>query len=101
MRSHARLTYDQVAELGTGETVFLDVAGNTAVRRAVHERLGADLVHSAVIGAAHHTAAPDDGGRLPGARPTFFFAPDQMRKRYAEWSGIFGKIARETGLKPQ
>lgn len=79
------LTYDQAAELGTGETVFLDVAGNTAVRRAVHERLGADLVHSAVIGAAHHTAAPDDGGRLPGARPTFFFAPDQMRKRYAEW----------------
>ena len=26
--------------------------------------------------------------------------PD-VRKRYEEWAGIFGRIARETGLKPQ
>lgn len=27
--------------------------------------------------------------------------PDELRKRYLDWSNIFGKIAREAGLKPQ
>jgi tripartite-type tricarboxylate transporter receptor subunit TctC len=27
--------------------------------------------------------------------------PDELRKRYEEWSGIFGRIARDVGLKPQ
>jgi hypothetical protein len=76
-------TYDELALPG-GRTVFVDVAGDAALRRRVHE--GADLVHSAVVGAAHHDAAPDlTGEQLPGPRPTFFFAPDQMRKRYADW----------------
>lgn len=81
------LSYEQAAELVAEPTVLVDVAGNAAVRRAVHEHLAAQLVHSAVVGAAHHDAAPDLGGTagLPGARPTFFFAPDQMRKRYADW----------------
>jgi hypothetical protein len=76
-------TYDELA-LPQGPTVYVDVAGDGALRRRVHE--GAQLVHSAVVGAAHHDAAPDlsDGG-LPGPRPAFFFAPDQMRKRYADW----------------
>ena len=77
------LTYDE--ELGLTPTAFVDVAGDAVLRRKVHERLGESLVHSAVVGAAHHDAAPDLGGQLPGARPTFFFAPDQMRKRNADW----------------
>ncbi len=79
------LTYDEIASLAGDPTVYVDVAGDTRLRRAVHEQLGSALVHSAVVGAAHHDAAPDDGGALPGPRPTFFFAPDQMRKRYADW----------------
>jgi tripartite-type tricarboxylate transporter receptor subunit TctC len=27
--------------------------------------------------------------------------PEELRKRYEDWSAIFGKIAREVGLKPQ
>jgi tripartite-type tricarboxylate transporter receptor subunit TctC len=27
--------------------------------------------------------------------------PDELRKRYEEWSGIFGRIAKDVGLKPQ
>jgi hypothetical protein len=39
-----------------------------------------------VVGAPPHDAAPDiGGGDLPGASPTLFFAPNQMRKRYADW----------------
>ena len=79
------LTYDRVASLGKDKTVYVDVAGDAVLRRIVHEHLGDDLVHSAVVGAAHHDAAPDSGGLPPGARPTFFFAPDQIRKRYDDW----------------
>ncbi len=79
------LTYDEIASVAGDPTVYVDVAGDTRLRRAIHEGLGDALVHSAVVGAAHHDAAPDDGGSLPGPRPTFFFAPDQMRKRYADW----------------
>jgi hypothetical protein len=81
------LTYDDVRQLPDAPAVYVDVAGDQVLRRAVHEHLGAALVHSAVVGAAHHDADPDLGGTagLPGPRPTFFFAPDQMRKRYADW----------------
>jgi hypothetical protein len=81
------LAYDDVRQLADRRTVYVDVAGDVSLRRAVHEHLGAALAHSAVVGAAHHDAAPDPGGAhgLPGPRPTFFFAPDQMRKRHADW----------------
>jgi hypothetical protein len=76
-------TYDEL-ELPAGPTVYVDVAGDAALRRRVHE--SAELVHSAVVGAAHHDASPDlSGESLPGPRPEFFFAPDQMRKRSADW----------------
>jgi hypothetical protein len=79
------VTYGEIADLPRSTAVFVDVAGDATVRRQVHERL--EPVHSAVVGASHHDAAPDLGGQddLPGATPTFFFAPDQMRKRYADW----------------
>ena len=77
-------TYDEVDELAQVPSVYVDIAGDGALRRRVHERV--TPVHSAVVGAAHHDAAPDLGdGDLPGGRPTFFFAPDQMRKRYDDW----------------
>jgi hypothetical protein len=77
------VTYDEIADMPPVKALFVDIAGDAAVRRAVHERLAP--VHSAVVGAAHHDAPPDLGGDLPGAHPTFFFAPDQMRKRHADW----------------
>lgn len=77
-------TYDEVDDLSQDPAIYVDVAGDAGLRRRVHERL--HPVHSAVVGASHHDAAPDPGGRdLPGGAPTFFFAPDQMRKRYADW----------------
>jgi hypothetical protein len=75
-------TYDDL-ELPAGKTVYVDVAGDPGLRRRVHET--ADLVHSAVVGAAHHDAPADVLTSHLTPRPTFFFAPDQMRKRYADW----------------
>lgn len=78
-------TYDEIDQLPTRPTLLVDIAGDAAVRRRVHERV--EPVHSAVVGAAHHDAAPDldASDPLPGGSPTFFFAPDQMRKRYEDW----------------
>ena len=54
-------------------------------------------MYSAVVGASHHDAAPDPGSSepLPGGSPTFFFAPDQMRKRSEDWgpSGVENRHA--------
>jgi hypothetical protein len=78
------VTYDEITDLAVTKAMYVDVAGDATVRRAVHERLAP--VHSAVVGAAHHDAPPDLGETdLPGASPAFFFAPDQMRKRYTDW----------------
>jgi hypothetical protein len=68
------VTYDDIEELPAAPAVFVDIAGDAAVRRRVHERLAP--VHSAVVGASHD---------LPGGPPTFVVAPDQMRKRYEDW----------------
>jgi NADPH:quinone reductase-like Zn-dependent oxidoreductase len=79
------LTYEQVAELPREPAVYVDVAGDAELRRQVHTTLGEHLRHSAVVGAAHASTAPSLEGPLPGPRPAFFFAPDQMRKRQADW----------------
>ena len=83
------LTYDDVASLPKAPTVFIDIAGDAAVRAAVHRHVGDDLVHSSAVGGTHWDAerpAGDDAAEpLPGAAPSFFFAPDQARKRIEQW----------------
>ncbi len=77
-------SYDEVEQLEQRPTVYVDVAGDAPLRRRVHERVRP--VHTAVVGAAHHDAPSDTADEeLPGARPQFFFAPDQMRKRHTDW----------------
>ena len=61
-------------------TVFLDFAGNAAVRRRIHQHFGSALQHSSSIGGTHWSALGSGGG-LPGPRPTLFFAPAQIKKR--------------------
>ncbi len=79
------LTYDDVKSLDANRpTVFVDMAGNAAVRRAIHEHLGDQLKHSCTIGATHWDATGGDED-LPGPKPEFFFAPGQIQKRSAEW----------------
>lgn len=88
------LGYDDLASLPDGPAVYVDISGSTTIRAAVHERYQEDLVHDMVIGATHRDdQAP--GGRLPGARPTFFFAPAQIDKRHQDWgsAGLEARIA--------
>ena len=81
----AAVTYDEVEGLPDGSTAYFDMSGDGAVRKAVHERYGDDLKHSAVVGATHHDQMAAGAGDLPGPRPAMFFAPDRIVKRRADW----------------
>ncbi len=75
------LAYDDVAALDAGvPTVYVDFAGNAALRRAIHERFAGTLAYSCSVGGTHW-AELGAGGGLPGPRPTLFFAPAQVKKR--------------------
>jgi hypothetical protein len=89
------LSYEHLDELPAGSAVYVDMAGNADLRNRVHGHFASDLLHSAVVGATHHDslgALPED---LPGAHPTFFFAPDRVAKRGAEWgrAGLEQRLA--------
>jgi hypothetical protein len=75
-------------------TLYVDFAGDAALRRSVHERWGDALVYSSSIGAAHWEALGSGNG-LPGPRPTLFFAPAQARKRAAPPPEGWGRAGLE------
>lgn len=81
-------TYGSFADAPVeGRAVFVDFAGDLEVVAAVHHSLGDRLMHSAVVGSTHQTDGPVGPGRLPGPRPTFFFAPERLRQRAKDWGG--------------
>lgn len=80
------VTYEDISSLANDvPTAFVDMAGNGDLRAALHRHLGDRLVHSSRVGLTHHDAAATDEAALPGTKPTWFFAPDQIRKRAKEW----------------
>lgn len=77
------LAYDAVTDLDADlPTAYLDVAGNAELRERLRAHLGDQLVHDAVVGVTHQEQG---GGAVRDPRTSFFFAPDQMRKRTGEW----------------
>ena len=76
-------TYDSVSALDAATpSVYVDFAGNAAVRRNVHAHFGEALKYSCSIGGTHW-AELGSGSGLPGPRPTLFFAPAHIKKRSA------------------
>ncbi|WP_050422780.1 DUF2855 family protein [Bradyrhizobium tropiciagri] len=79
------VTYDRVAAIPPAEPVaYVDMAGNSALREALHRHFGDRMVYSGRVGLTHRASEPDEP-TLPGAKPVWFFAPDQIRKRAKEW----------------
>ncbi len=81
---HEVMPYDRVDTLPPEQpTAFVDMAGNADLRARLHRHFGDRLVYSGRIGLTHQNMA--EAGDLPGANPSWFFAPDQIRKRAKEW----------------
>jgi hypothetical protein len=79
------VTYDRVSSLPSNSpTALVDMAGNGELRAKLHGHFGDQLKYSGRIGLTHQTPS-DDQPDLPGAKPIWFFAPDQIRKRAKEW----------------
>lgn len=79
------ITYDRVTSLPSNSPVaFVDMAGNSELRATLHRHFGDQMKYSGRIGLTHRSSSPDEP-ELPGAKPAWFFAPDQIRKRAREW----------------
>ncbi len=91
------VSYDELHSLPDGQTVLIDFAGNQNVVRAVHERYGDDLKHSAVIGGTHWDADRPEPAPMPGAKPEFFFAPTRIQVRAKDWG--MAELQRKLGVE--
>lgn len=79
------VTYDDVTSLPADSAVaYVDMAGNSGLRERLHRHFGEQMKYSGQVGLTHRGISPDEP-QLPGAKPTWFFAPDQIRKRAKEW----------------
>jgi hypothetical protein len=72
-------------------TLQVDFAGDTKLRATIHTHFADQLKYSCIVGATHweDLARGPSAERtpLPGAKPIFFFAPDRIVKRSADWGG--------------
>jgi len=77
--------YGEEAQIDASQpAAYVDMSGDARLTRTLHQLLGDNMVESAMVGATHWEQRGDTG-ELPGAKPTFFFAPAQIAKRDAEW----------------
>jgi hypothetical protein len=80
------ITYEQLETLSRAlPCVYVDYAGNAALRRRIHTHFEA-LAYSCSVGGTH---VQELGGAkdLPGPKATLFFAPAQIAKRRNDWGG--------------
>lgn len=96
--------YSEVATLSsTRRAVFVDIAGSSAVRSAIHHHLGNALRHSIVVGATHQDLA-GTAAALPGPEPVPFFVPIWIKQRNRQWTpeGVRRKLGEAwRGFLPQ
>jgi len=79
------VSYDDLSTVRADSACFVDMAGSSSVRRAIHEQFGDGLKNSCLVGGTHWEATKPDKKPLPGARPAFFFAPTYAQERIADW----------------
>ena len=90
------VAYDDVRTvLPDTKILYVDVSGNPKLRRTIHEYFP-NLVYDCFVGITHDDGSFSRGEQLPGPEPSFFFAPDQIRKRRKDWGpgGIEERYAK-------
>jgi hypothetical protein len=97
------VTYAEIESLPANQpAAFVDMAGSAELRCRLHRHFGDHLVYSGRIGLTHQDGSAE-ADELPGAKPVWFFAPDQIRKRAKDWGpgGIEQRFgAAWAGLMP-
>jgi hypothetical protein len=94
------ISYDQVATLAADQAVvYVDMAGNGQLRSQLHHHFGDNMKYSCAVGGTHWDELSGASG-LPGARPTLFFAPAQIKKRMTDWGRAAYRNALQTHGKP-
>jgi hypothetical protein len=79
------IAYDDLTSLPSNQPVaYVDMAGSSDLRAKLHRHFGEGMKYSGRVGLTHRSSSPDEPA-LPGAKPHWFFAPDQIRKRAREW----------------
>jgi len=79
------LAYEQMKTLSSlRPTVYVDMAGTGSLLHDVHHHFGAQLRYSCLVGGTHWKEREAQSS-LPGAKPEFFFAPAQLKKRQQDW----------------
>lgn len=79
------ISYDEIESLPVVPSVYVDIAGNQDLLRAVHTNLEGVLAHSMVVGNTNWDHIPTDPTELLPPRPEFLFAPSQIAKRTKDW----------------
>jgi hypothetical protein len=80
------VTYDAIGNLRAPQgAIVVDMAGGEATLRAIHAALGDELKYSCRVGFTQWQDAKPVIKDLPGVRPVFFFAPDRVKARLADW----------------
>jgi hypothetical protein len=89
------LDYGSLAALDSGDSAYIDLSGDGALRAAVHAHCAERLRLSLSAGATHWQA-PTELPALPGPKPQFFFTPDRIVKRSRDWgrAGLNQRFAK-------
>lgn len=89
------VAYDEIGGLDSGPAIYVDFSGDGTVRQAVHSHFGDQLIQSMAVGVTHWEDLGTGEGALPGPTPKFFFAPDRVVKRSADWgpAGLEQRVA--------
>lgn len=65
-------------------STYVDMSGDGPLAMALHQGLADNMKQSVAVGATHWDAGRA-GGKMPGPKPEFFFAPAHIAKRDKEW----------------
>jgi hypothetical protein len=77
------LPYSDAATLDASvPAIYIDFAGNAALRQTIHARFDSMLKYSCSVGGTHWDEL-GGAAALPGPKPVLFFAPSQAKKRGA------------------
>ena len=80
--------YDELESLDASlPAAFVDMAGNSSVRAALHRHYGDALKLSSAVGGTHWQAVGGGQEGLPGPAVELFFAPTHIERRIAQWGG--------------